>query len=249
MNEKFFEQFTQHRCYTINQDFSTCGSSSAEQLSRILAPLTGHTEHTVKTSTAFTERIRGFQLAPEDQLVSFDVTSLFTQVSINEALTVGSERTAEQGSDLEWENQHPHQPTSRTRGTVPSNHILPVSRQLLEPTESQHPVHHWKGERESASLSGRLGYPTSRQDIYLSVPEANKHWPLHPFQLPPSCPHRGYKVHERQGPPGVWWRSQTAGATPLAESVHSQRVPHKASEVKPLHTPTPLPSQPPKRHL
>ena len=32
-----------------------------------------------------------------------------------------------------------------------------------------------EGERGSASLSGRLGYPTNRQDVYLSVPEANKH--------------------------------------------------------------------------
>ena len=35
MNEKvIFEQFTQHRCHTINQDVSTRGSSSAEQLTK-----------------------------------------------------------------------------------------------------------------------------------------------------------------------------------------------------------------------
>ena len=45
-------------------------------------------EHTLKNSTAFT----AFQLAPEDQLVSFDVTSLFTQVPINEALRVVTEQ-------------------------------------------------------------------------------------------------------------------------------------------------------------
>ena len=31
----FFEQFTQHRCHTINQDVLTHGSSSAEQLTTI----------------------------------------------------------------------------------------------------------------------------------------------------------------------------------------------------------------------
>ena len=46
-----------------------------------------------------------------------------------------------------------------------------------EPTESQHSVHHWRRERGSASLSGRLGHPKSRQVDYLSVPEVNKHWP------------------------------------------------------------------------
>lgn len=59
-----------------------------KELSRILAPLAGRTEHTVKNSTAFIERIRGFLLAPEDQLVNVDVTSIFTQVPINEALRV-----------------------------------------------------------------------------------------------------------------------------------------------------------------
>ena len=74
---------------------SAIGSPSyglAKELSRILDLLAGHTEHKVKNSTAFTERIRGFQLAPEDQLVSFDVTSLFIQVPINEALRVVKEQ-------------------------------------------------------------------------------------------------------------------------------------------------------------
>ena len=64
----------------------------AKELSQILAPLAGHTEHTMKNYTAFIDRIRGFKLAPEDQLVSFDVTSLFTQVPINEALRVVEEQ-------------------------------------------------------------------------------------------------------------------------------------------------------------
>ena len=58
----------------------------AKELSQILTLLAGHTEHTMKNFTAFTDRIRRFKLAPEDQLVSFDVTNLFTQVPINEAL-------------------------------------------------------------------------------------------------------------------------------------------------------------------
>ena len=32
VNEKVFEQFTQHRCYITNQDVATRGSSSAGQL-------------------------------------------------------------------------------------------------------------------------------------------------------------------------------------------------------------------------
>ena len=180
----------------------------------------------------------GFQLTPEDHLVSFDITSLFTQVPINEALRVVKEQL-----NKDWVREPAScQPTGRTHGTVPWNHVPPVSRQLLradgqwamgsplspvianlfmkdleqkpiqsvvlqpklwvryvddtlivwegasaylswtpEPTEFQHLAHHWRGERGSASLSGHLVYPTSRQDVYLSVPEANKHWLLLPF--------------------------------------------------------------------
>ena len=42
----------------------------------------------VRNSTAFVERIRGLQTTPQDTLVSFDVKNLFTQVPVEEALTV-----------------------------------------------------------------------------------------------------------------------------------------------------------------
>ena len=60
----------------------------AKELSQILTPLTGHMQYTVKNSAVFAERIRGIQITPEDRLVSFDGTSLFTQVPIDKALRV-----------------------------------------------------------------------------------------------------------------------------------------------------------------
>ena len=60
----------------------------AKDLARILTPLSGQTTYTVMNSTKFVERLQEVRIRPEDLLVSFDVTSLFTQVPIDEALEV-----------------------------------------------------------------------------------------------------------------------------------------------------------------
>ena len=51
-------------------------------------PLLGQTKYTVMNSTKFVERLQEAHTEPEDLLVSFDVTSLFRQVPIDEALEV-----------------------------------------------------------------------------------------------------------------------------------------------------------------
>ena len=60
----------------------------AKDLARTLTPLSGQTTYTVMNSTKFVERLQEARIGPEDLLVSFDVTSLFTQVPIDEALEV-----------------------------------------------------------------------------------------------------------------------------------------------------------------
>ena len=59
-----------------------------KDLARILTPLSGQTMFTVMNSNKFVERLQDIHTTPEDRLVSFDVTSLFTQVPIDEALKV-----------------------------------------------------------------------------------------------------------------------------------------------------------------
>ena len=48
--------------------------------------------HAIKNSAVFAEMIHGIQITPSDRLVSYDVTSLFTQVPIDEALRVVEEQ-------------------------------------------------------------------------------------------------------------------------------------------------------------
>ena len=74
---------------------STIGSPTyrlAKELTRTLTPLVGHTQYTVPNSTTFVGKIKGTTINPEDRLVSFDVTSLFTQVPINEAIKIVKEK-------------------------------------------------------------------------------------------------------------------------------------------------------------
>ena len=73
---------------------SAIGSPSynlAKELARILTPLAGNTPHSVKNS-ALVERVSVMELEARDRLVSFDVTNLFTQVPVDEALKVLEER-------------------------------------------------------------------------------------------------------------------------------------------------------------
>ena len=74
--------------------YNVCNGSPtyrlAKELARILMPLTGNSKLTVRNSKFFVDRIRNLETLPQDQLVSFDVTSLFTQVpvDVNDALKV-----------------------------------------------------------------------------------------------------------------------------------------------------------------
>lgn len=68
--------------------------SAAESATHALAPyvareikdLVGKTEHRIRNTEDFIEKIKTIQLQPNDILVSFDVTSLFTKVPVEEAL-------------------------------------------------------------------------------------------------------------------------------------------------------------------
>ena len=74
---------------------STIGSPSykfTEELAWILTPLTGNTMHAVKNSVSSVDKIHEVKMEPQDQMISFDVTNLFTQVPMDEALQVVEKR-------------------------------------------------------------------------------------------------------------------------------------------------------------
>ena len=82
---------------------STIGSpcyNLAKELSWILSPLMGGTDSHIKNSVHFVQRIQDIKLDDKDLLVSFDVTSLFTCVPIDNAMKIVAMRR-EEDDDLE----------------------------------------------------------------------------------------------------------------------------------------------------
>ena len=71
----------------------------AKELARILTPLAGHNGYSDKNSASFVQIVRESSVTAMDRLVSFDVTNLFTQVPITDALLV-SERKLSQDHSL-----------------------------------------------------------------------------------------------------------------------------------------------------
>ena len=77
---------------------STIGSPTyrlAKEIARILTPLTGKNSYTVKNSAKFVTNLKDVRISPNDELVSFDVVSLFTQMHIDHALKVVEQRLSD----------------------------------------------------------------------------------------------------------------------------------------------------------
>ena len=58
-------------------------------------PLTSKNTYIVKNSSEFVRRLKDVVINPADRLVSFDVTSLFTQVPLDHSLKVVEQRLME----------------------------------------------------------------------------------------------------------------------------------------------------------
>merc|ERR1712035_146532 len=64
----------------------------AKHLATILALLVGNTPHHIKNSQDFTTKIREIKLDPDETMVSYDVTSLFTCIPTTEAVATVRKR-------------------------------------------------------------------------------------------------------------------------------------------------------------
>ena len=74
----------------------TCAISG--YLAKILSPVVGNTDYTVKNSCKFTDFIRDKTLNACEELASFDVVSLFTKIPVDLAVKVAEERLREDAS-------------------------------------------------------------------------------------------------------------------------------------------------------
>ena len=67
-------------------------------LARILSPVVGNTDYTVKNSCEFADFRRDKTPNACDELVSFDVVSLFTKIPVDLAVKIAEERLREDSS-------------------------------------------------------------------------------------------------------------------------------------------------------
>ena len=67
-------------------------------LARILSPVAGNTDYTVKNSCEFADFLRDKTLNACEELVSFEVVSLFTKIPVDLAVKVAEERLREDAS-------------------------------------------------------------------------------------------------------------------------------------------------------
>ena len=58
--------------------------------SKVLAPLVGNTEHHIRNTYDWVGKSRQFQLDDDEDVVSFDVVSLFTSISIELAIQIAA---------------------------------------------------------------------------------------------------------------------------------------------------------------
>ena len=125
---------------------STIGSPTyrlAKELARILTPLVGNSMHSVKNSKSFVERIRNIETLPQDHLVSFDVTSLFTQVPVDEALRVVEAKLC-------------MDETLQERTSIPSTHLIELVELCLRSTYFE-----FQGRFYDQSDGAAMGSPLS----------------------------------------------------------------------------------------
>ena len=58
----------------------------------ILSPLVGNSDYNIKNSYVWVEKALEFQLREDEELVSFDVASLFTSISVELAVQIAAVR-------------------------------------------------------------------------------------------------------------------------------------------------------------
>ena len=94
----FFSVADRFKNKTIHNFTSSPTYAVSSYLAKILSPVVGNTDYTVKNSCDFADFIRGKTLDAGNELVSFDVVSLFTKIPVVLAINVAEKRLKQDAS-------------------------------------------------------------------------------------------------------------------------------------------------------
>ena len=87
---------------------SACGMSTynlAKYLTKILKVYIGHTSSFVKDSKDLTDKPKSIKLQDNEELVSFDVSALFTSIPVNQALDIINQLIINHQTDMEFKSK------------------------------------------------------------------------------------------------------------------------------------------------
>ncbi|KAL9971531.1 hypothetical protein ACROYT_G017705 [Oculina patagonica] len=103
----------------------------SKHLAQILSPLMGNTDFTVKNSVEFCEQMKNVSLKEDEELVSFDVVSLFTSIPVELAIQVAKDLLS---NDV----------TLQDRSTIPVSDIVDLLDFCLSTTNFKYNNNHYQ---------------------------------------------------------------------------------------------------------
>ena len=87
---------------------SVCETSTdnlAKYLTKILKVYFGHTSSFVKDSKGLTDKLKSIKLQDNEELVSFDVSALFTSIPVDQALDIINQLIISHQTDMEFKSR------------------------------------------------------------------------------------------------------------------------------------------------